>query len=92
MWDDGTLAAPLAVLKDDAGEPSPAGERGSGAAVATDAGDPDFSLHAEQAVHGAQSDSGGRGSGGGRGSAGAAPAPADSEEEAYSDDSPRASA
>ncbi len=80
------MAAPLAVLKDDAVEPPSTGERGSGAAAATDAGDPDFSLHAEQAAHGAQSDSGGRGSGG------AAPAPAESEEDgAYSDDSPRVS-
>lgn len=43
VWDDGTLAAPLAALKDDAGEGSPVPERGD-----PDAADPDFSLEKEQ--------------------------------------------
>lgn len=103
VWDDGTLAAPLAGLRDDAGEPSPGGERGG---PASDAADPDFSLLAEQAAH-AHSDSAGRGSTGARGSGGVPSQQdlqqqqqqhhqhheGDHEEEVdgYSDDSPRVS-
>lgn len=41
VWDDGTLAAPLAALKDEAGERSPGGE-GRPFMDRADAADPDF--------------------------------------------------
>ncbi|PSC74723.1 Tctex1 domain-containing 2 [Micractinium conductrix] len=92
VWDDGTLAAPLAALKDDAGEGSPVPERGD-----PDAADPDFSLEKEQASEEGHA-SGGTAHGGAAVSSGhhahSHPHGADSGEEGevpYSDDSPRVS-
>lgn len=100
VWDDGTLAAPLAALKDELGERSPGAQRGLAAA---DAADPDFSLQNEDAVSEEGRASGGSGgargvhSGGSHHGGGAQEGDSGGEhaygsaEPAYSDDSPRAS-
>lgn len=89
VWDDGTLAAPLAALKDEAGEQSPgAGKRPF--ADRADAADPDFT---PQEAEGGEE---------GRGHGGHTHAPAhkhhqgsggseEEEEGAYSSESPRVS-
>lgn len=73
VWDDGTLAAPLAALKEDAGDASPPGGTSTRAADRADAADPDFSIQAEAAGHSGEEGRGGsdhrphsgRGGGGG---------------------------
>ncbi|KAI3425834.1 hypothetical protein D9Q98_007809 [Chlorella vulgaris] len=94
VWDDGTTAAPLTALKDDAGEPSPSGGGGGGrgGGAHSSEADPDFSLYAEQQQ--AMSDSQGRGSGAAAARGGSAAQHhlrESDEEEAYSDGSPRVS-
>lgn len=106
VWDDGTLAAPLAALKEDASDRSPGAERG---AAAADAADPDFSLQNEQtgsddgrasagrgggghaAAQGGGQHSGGSHRGGGGGHGADSGGDEYLGEAAYSDDSPRAS-
>jgi hypothetical protein len=81
VWDDGTMAAPLASLKEDVAEPSPLSERtdrsahaaAMAVAVATVEGaDPGILLPGGQALQSAASDSAGRASGE-RASGGAVP-------------------
>ncbi|KAL4436912.1 hypothetical protein ABPG75_004051 [Micractinium tetrahymenae] len=95
VWDDGTLAAPLAALKEDAlGEQSPSAERGG----AADAADPDFAPQLEEGRAGSEEAraSGGRGgqgahSGGSHRGADSGAAEDYHADGAFSDDSPRAS-
>ena len=105
VWDDGTLAAPLAALRDEGGlegSPLPASKR----AERAEAEDPDFSLQAEEGHSGEEGRGGseraharghGHGHGGGGGGHHGRGGSGHSEEDeagghhAYSSDSPRVS-
>ena len=103
VWDDGTLAAPLAALKDEGGlegSPLPASKR----AERAEAEDPDFSLQAEEGHSGEEGRGGSEraharghahahGSGGhhGRGGSGHSEEDEAGGHHAFSSDSPRVS-